>query len=154
MPVLENLLRVLALWGGLPVLLVILAIGPSRTWHGLKNAWKWLWNRRLDPEDVLNRVVKEHEKHVAALRSVLARSEVAEAEILRNLETSENNIAALEKEAAKTVANGDDLGARAVLYKLNLERAAVDSFRVQLERQRNHLAEVRRHLYLTELQTR
>ena len=27
MPVLENLLRVLALWGGLPVLLVILAIG-------------------------------------------------------------------------------------------------------------------------------
>jgi hypothetical protein len=60
----------------------------------------------------------------------------------------------MEKEASKMAANGDDLGARAVLYKLTLERAAVDSFRAQLERQRNHIADVRRHLYLMELQKR
>ena len=154
MSFLEPVLLRLALWIGLPMLLVILAIGPSRSWRAVEKAWNWLWNRRLDPEEVLNRVVKEHEKHVAALRGVLSRSEAAEAEILSNLRTSENNIAAHEKEASKMAAHGDDLGARAVLYKLNLERAAVDSFGAQLERQRNHIADVRRHLYLMELQTR
>jgi phage shock protein A len=154
MLIFESVLLRLALWIGLPVLLAILAIGPSRTWRGVKKVWHWISNRRLDPEAVLTRVVKEHEKHVAALRSVLSRSEAAEAQIVCNLQTSEKNIAALEKEASKLAVSGDDLGARAVLYKLNLERAAVDCFRTQLERQGNHIADVRRHLYLMELQTR
>jgi phage shock protein A len=144
----------LTLWIGLPMLLAILAIGPGRTWRAVKKGWNWLWNRRLDPEEVLTRVVKEHEKHVTALRAVLARSEAAEAEIVRNLQTSEKSIATLDQEAGTMAANGDDLGARAVLYKLNLERAALDSFRAQLDRQRSHIAEIRRHLYLMELQTR
>jgi phage shock protein A len=151
--ILLSILR-LALWIGLPVLLAVLAIGPGRTWQAVKRGWNWLWNRRLDPEEVLTRVVKEHESHVAALRGVLARSEAAEAEIVRNVQTSKKNIATLEKEAATMATNGDDLGARAVLYKLNLERAALDSFGAQLERQRSHIAEIRRHLYLLELQTR
>jgi phage shock protein A len=150
----ESVLLRLVLWIGLPVLLAVLAIGPGRTWRAMKKAWNWLWNRRLDPEEVLTRVVTEHEKHVAALRAVLSRSETAEAEILHNLRTSESNIAALEKEASQMAQTGDDLGARAVLYKLNLERAAVESFRTQLERQRTHIADVRRHLYLMELQKR
>jgi phage shock protein A len=150
----ETVLLRLVLWIGLPVLLAILAIGPVRSWRGLKKGWNWLWNRRLDPEEVLTRVVTEHEKHVAALRAVLSRSEAAEAEILDNLRTSERNIAAFDKEAGQMAESGDDLGARAVLYKLNLERAAVESFRAHLERQRTHIADVRRHLYLRELQTR
>jgi phage shock protein A len=154
MMLLDTVLLRLILWIGLPVLLAILAIGPRRAWRALKKGWNWLWNRRLDPEEVLTRVVKEHEEHVAALRGVLARSEAAEAEIVRNVQTCEKSIAALDKEAVAMASTSDDLGARGVLYKLNLERAALDSFRAHLERQRNHIAEIRRHLYLLELQTR
>ena len=56
---LEVLLRVL-LWAGLPLLLVVLGIGPRRVWGGMKKAWAWLWQRRLDPEEVLTRVVQGH----------------------------------------------------------------------------------------------
>ena len=150
---LEVLLRVLV-WGGLPLLLVVLGIGPRRVWGGVKKAWGWLWTRRLDPEEALNRVVQGHQKHVAALRDVLSRAEAADSDIARNLKTSEDNIAALEKEARKLASQGDDLGARAALYRLNLERAAVESFRQQQQRQRDRIADLRRHLYLVELRLR
>jgi phage shock protein A len=154
MPFVEYVLLRVLLWIGLPLLLGVIAFGPGRVWRGVKRAWHWLWKKRLDPEEVLTQVVQGHQKHVTALRDVLARCEAAEGEIVRNIQTSTENIAGLEDEAQNKAARGDDLGARAVLYKLNLERAAVDSFRQQLERQRGHIAEVRRHLYLVELQLR
>jgi phage shock protein A len=151
--VLEVLLRALA-WGGLPVLLLVLGIGPRRVWNAVKKGWSWLWTRRLDPEEALTQVVQGHQKHVADLRDVLARAEAAEQDIGQHLKTSETNIAALEKEARQLAAKGDDLGARAALYRLNLERAAVDSFRQQGDRQRDHIADLRRHLYLMDLRLR
>ena len=154
MPFVEYVLLRVILWVGLPLLLGVIAVGPRRVWGGVKRAWHWLWKRRLDPEEALTQVVQGHQKHVTALREVLSRCEAAEAEIARNIRQSDENIAALDDEARKKATQGDDLGARAVLYKLNLERAAVDSFRQQLERQRYHIAEVRRHLFLVELQLR
>src|SRR5205823_5535512 len=77
-----------------------------------------------------------------------------EAEIVENLRTSEANIAALEKEAVERARHGDDLGARAALYKLNLERQAVESFRAHRARQQQHIADARRRLYQIELQLR
>jgi phage shock protein A len=149
----EVLLRVLV-WGGLPLLLVVLGIGPRRVWGAVKRGWTWLWTRRLDPEEVLTRVVQGHQKHVADLRDVLSRAEAAEKEIGRHLQTSEDNIASLDKEAHKLAGQGDDLGARAALYRLNLERAAADTFRQQRQRQQEHIADLRRHLYLMELRLR
>jgi phage shock protein A len=151
--VLEVLLRVLV-WGGLPAALVVLAIGPRRVWTNVKAGWNWLWARRLEPEQVLTRVVQEHQKHVADLKDVLARAEAADTEILQNLQKSENSVTALEKEARKLAAQGDDLGARAALYRLNLERAAADTFRQQRLRQRDRIADLRRHHYLMELRLR
>ena len=150
----ELVLLRLVLWIGLPMLLAVLAVGPRRFMKGLKRGWAWLWRRRLDPEEVLTRVVQDHERHVDALRDVVARSEAAVREIAENIGQSEKNVAALEAEAGKSAAGGDDLDARAVLYKLNLERAAIDSFRAQLERQKAHTAEARRNLYLMELRLR
>src|SRR5207253_2339861 len=48
----------------------------------------------------------------------------------------------------------DDLGARAALYKLNLERLAVGGFREQLQQQRVRIDQARRRLHLLELQLR
>jgi phage shock protein A len=149
----EVLLRVLV-WGGLPLLLVVLGIGPRRVWGAVKRGWAWLWTRRLDPEEVLTRVVQGHQKHVADLRDVVSRAEAAEAEIGRHLQTSEDNIVSLDKEARKLAGQDDDLGARAALYRLNLERAAADTFRQQRQRQQEHIADLRRHLYLMELRLR
>src|SRR5690348_18490216 len=109
-PELEVLLRVLV-WGGLPTLLVVLGIGPKRVWTNLKAGWNWMFARRLEPEEVLTRVVKEHQKHVADLKDVLARAEAADTEILQNLQRSEANVASLDKEARALAKQGDDLGA-------------------------------------------
>jgi phage shock protein A len=147
------LLRLL-LWIGLPALLVVVAVGPGKVWRGIQKGWHWLWKRRLDPEEVLTHVVAQHEKLVSSLRDVLTRSETTVADIARQIQRSEENIHKLEKEARQFAGNNDDLGARAVLYKLNLERAAVDSFCKQQEQQRAHIDDVRRHLYLVELQLR
>src|SRR5262245_16244594 len=105
----ELVLLRLILWIGLPMLLAVLAVGPRRFWGGLKRGWNWLWKRRLDPEEVLTRVVEEHQKHVAALRDVVARSEAAMHDLERNIEKSEQNVAALEAEAGTSAAGGDDL---------------------------------------------
>jgi phage shock protein A len=151
---LELVVLRMLLWVGLPCLLAVLAIGPKRFGRAVAKGWNWLFRRRLEPEEVLDRVVQEHQQHVAALKQVLDRAEGAEVEIKENIERSERNVAELEEEAKVLAGSRDDLGARAVLYKLNLERAAIDTFKTQLDRQRKHIAEVRRHLYLVELQLR
>jgi phage shock protein A len=154
MPFLELVVLRGLLWVGVPLFLVVVAVGPARVQRWLKQARSWLWQGRLDPEEILTHVVKQHEEHIAALRRALARSEAAEGDITRNISKSEENIALLEREAKSHVAGGDDLGARAALYKLNLERLAVNSFQEHLERQRQHIVEARRRLYLLELQLR
>lgn len=152
-----RLIEVILLYGiviiGMPALVVTLALGPSRTWRGVKRAWSWLWRRRLEPEAILQQVVQQYQDLVKALRKTLNRAETAEVDLVRTIQTSEKNIAALEKEA-REAASGDDLAARAVLYKLSLERQALQTFQDQLGRQKKQIVDVRKHLYLVELQLR
>jgi phage shock protein A len=147
------LLRVLV-WVVVPLLLVAVALGPARSWRILRKAWGWLEDRRHEPTEVLNRVVREHEKNIRALREVLRQAEAAQADIVRNNSRSEDSIAALEQEARAMVRGGDDLGARAALYKLNLERLAVQGFQTQLTQQKARIDQTRRRLHLLELQLR
>jgi len=147
------LLRALA-WVLAPLLLITLAVGPKRTWQAVRKSWTWLTDRRHEPTEVLNRVVREHEKSIRALREVLQQAESAQADIVRNCRRSEESIAALEREARDMVRSNDDLGARAALYKLNLERLAVQGFHVQLDQQKARIDQTRRRLHLLELQLR
>lgn len=147
------LLRVLV-WGIVPLLLLALAVGPSRFWRSVRRVWAWVDDRRHEPTEVLTRVVQEHEKNIRKLKDVLTQSETAQKEIERNLAKSEETIARLEREAKTAAATGDDLGARAALYKINLERLALGGFREQLEQQKERLDQGRRRLHLLELQLR
>jgi phage shock protein A len=142
------------LWVAVPLFLIVLAVGPARARRRLGAAWHWLWHTRLTPEAILARVVGQHEEHIAALRKALARLESAETDLTHNIRKSQDNVAAQQAEAKAACARDDDLGARAALYKLNLERLAVQSFEEHLRRQREHIAEARRRLYLLELQLR
>jgi phage shock protein A len=151
---LEILVMRLVLWIGLPLLLLSLAVGPRRVLRHLKAVWKWFTRRRLDPEEILTHVVRQHEQHVAALGKLVTDEEAAEADIVANLRQSEGQLAALEEQARTLSARGDELGARAALYKLNLERAAMANFGVQLKRQRELIEDSRRRLYELELQLR
>ena len=150
----ELVLLRLLVWVVAPLALIVLALGPARVGRTVKNGLAWFWRSRLDPEEILSRVVQRHEEHISALREALGRSETAEGDIARNLARSKENIAALDEEARHQVLRGDDLGARAALYKVNLEKLAVNSFDEQLQRQRQHIADARRRLYLLELQLR
>jgi phage shock protein A len=150
----ELLLLRLVLWLGLPLALLVLMVGPRRFGRAMQRAWRWLTDRRLDPEEVLTRIVREHQEHVAALKNALTQAETAEQDINRNLGASEKNCANLEREARQLAKEADDLGARAALYKLNLERRAVETFREQRDRQQSHIRDGRRRLYLLELQLR
>jgi len=150
----EMLILRTLLFVGIPVALVMLALGPRRTMKFLHRGWAWLTQRRLEPEEILTQVVKQHQEHVAALRRALVQAEKAEAEIVANLSTSQENIAALEASAKERAQAQDDLQAQADLYKLNLEKMAVDSFQEQLQRQRLSIHESRRRLYQLELQLR
>lgn len=147
------LLRLL-FWVGLLVALLTLAIGPRRVWRGLKRGWAALWRRKLDPQEILSQVVEQHQQHVQAVRAALAQAESAEAAIRENLRQSEERAEQLSTEARSQAAAGDELGACASLYKTNLERSAIESFRDQLERQCAMIADARRRLYLLELQLR
>ena len=151
---LELVLLRLVLWVGLPVGLMVLLVGPKRVWRGLGRAWNWLTNRREDPEAIIDRVVREHTDHVTAVRKALRQAEQTTAKVEENKQTTEANIADLERQAREAVGRGDDLGARATLYKLNLERAALENFQNQLERLKQHIDETQRRLYLLELQLR
>jgi phage shock protein A len=147
------LLRVIV-WIGIPLFLLSVAIGPARSWQMLRRLWAWIDDRRHEPTEVLNRVVKEHQKSITKLKEVLAQSETAQNEIVRNMRRSDENLVALDKEAVAAVAANDDLGARAALYKLNLERLAVQGFKEQLEYQKLRIDQARRRLHLLELQLR
>ena len=151
--VLTVVLRLL-LWVGLPLLLAVLAVGPSRVRRGLKNCWNWLFLKRMEPEEILSQVVQQHTDHVAKVKQTLAQAEAAELDVQVNIQQSDKNVAALEEEARRLATRDDVMGARGALYKLNLERLALDSFRQQLERRRNLINESRRRLYLLELQLR
>lgn len=151
---LELILLRLVLWVGLPVLLLVLMVGPARVRSAWRRTWKWLWERRLDPQEVLTRVVQQQEAHVLALKKAMEQAEQTEKEIGYNLRKSEEQQAVCEREAQRLAENGDDLGARAALYKVNLEKQATESFREQRERQQRHITEARRRLYQVELQLR
>ena len=150
----ELLLVRSVLFVGLPLILVLLAVGPQRFWKNLKRGWTWLWRKRLEPEEILTQVVDQYEKLVASMRAVLAQSEIAEKKILQNVATSEKNVMALEAETKELAATHDELGARGALYKLNLEQQAVLGFREQLDQLRGQIAESRKRLFMVELQLR
>jgi phage shock protein A len=153
-PFLEVLLLRLLVWVGVPLLLIAVAIGPSRTRRLFRRLWAWVDDRRHEPTEVLNRVVREHEKNIRQLKDVLVQSEAAQGEIMRNMTKSEENIKSLEREAMTFATTNDDLGARAALYKLNLERLAVTGFKEQLNHQKERIDQARRRLHLLELQLR
>lgn len=139
---------------GLPLLLAVLLVGPRRLWNGVKRGWKWLWTKRLEPEEILAQVVKQHEESVVAIRHVIEQAEAAEKEIRHGIEQSEQNVAALETESARLATGNDEEAAKEVLYRLSLEKLALESFREQLARQRQVIAENRRRRFMLELQLR
>ncbi|MFO0845492.1 MAG: PspA/IM30 family protein, partial [Gemmataceae bacterium] len=149
----ELILRVIV-WGILPLMLIAIGVGPGRTWRAFKRLWAWIDDRRHEPTEVLNRVVHEHEKNIRQLKDVLAQSETAQNEIVRNMRRSEESVTALDREAKTLAAIDDDLGARAALYKLNLERLAINGFKEQLANQKQRIDQARRRLHLLELQLR
>jgi phage shock protein A len=153
MPLLEWLLIRLAFVTA-ALFLVVLAVGPARCGHWIKNAWAWLTESRLEPAEVLDRVVREHEKAIQQLKDVLSQSEAALTEIVRNTKKSEDNVTALQREARGLAASDDDLGAKAALYKINLEVLALQGFRQQQQQQRERIDQTRRRLHLLELQLR
>ena len=72
----------------------------------------------------------------------------------RNTKKSEDNVTALQREARSLAAADDDLGAKAALYKINLEVMALQGFRQQQKEQRERIDQARRRLHLLELQLR
>ncbi len=143
-----------AVWIGLLLALVALAVGPRRLWRGIQRMWTIAWRKRLDPEEILTQVVRQHDEHVKAVRVALSQAEAADAAIQANLLQSEERVTVLEAEAKRLTLAGDELGARAALYKINLERLAIENFREQGERQTGMVTESRHRLYLLELQLR
>jgi phage shock protein A len=154
MPFVEFFLLRLFIWLGLLSALVALAVGPRRLWRGMKRAWAVAWRKRLDPEEILTRVVEQHQQHVKAVRAASGQAEQAEAAIREHLRQSEEHVTTLAAEATRLAEMGDELRARAALYKINLERSAIENFREQLTRQCGMVAESRHRLYLLELQLR
>jgi phage shock protein A len=154
MPFLELVIFRLLIWIVPPLALITLAVGPGKLWRSVKRGWNWLTRRRLAPEEILNQVVQQLQQHVAAVRKVIAQGEKADEEIQFQLATSEDNMAQLEGDARRLTAANDELGARAALYKLTLERTVSATFSEQLARQKKLIDESRQRLYLLELQLR
>jgi len=150
----EMVILRLFFWVFLPLLLVVLLIGPGRCAAVWRKGWSWLLDGRQEPTAVLNRVVASLQKNIQALQQVLRQAEATQTEISRNSKRSEDSIVALELEARQLAARGDDLGARAALAKLNLERLAVQGFQQQLAQQQERITQTRRRLHLMELQLR
>jgi phage shock protein A len=150
----EYFLVRLLLWAGLLTALVVLAVGPRKLRLGVKRIWSIAFRKRLDPEEILTNVVLQHEQHVRAVRDALGKAEAAEAALRANLKQSEEHVPLLEAEAKKLAATGDELGARAALYKKQLEQSAIENFGQQLERHCGMIAESRQRLFMLELQLR
>lgn len=154
MPFLELVIFRLLIWIVPPLALITLAIGPGKLWRSIKRGWSWLTRRRLAPEEILNQVVRQLQEHVAAVRKAIAQGEKADEEIQLQLVATDDNIAQLEGDARRLAAANDELGARAALYKLNLERTVKVTFTEQAARQKKLIDESRQRLYLLELQLR
>lgn len=150
----ELFLLRMVLWVGPPILLAVLIVGPRRLGAAIKRVWRSLWTKRLEPEEILSQVVKQHEERVEAVKHVIGQAEAAESDIVRSLKQSEAHLAALEKESSELAARGDETGSREALYKLNLEKLAADNFREQLAKQRQVIADSRRRRFQLELQLR
>jgi hypothetical protein len=153
MPLLEILVFRLVAWVGLPLLLVVLVAGPTRVRGWFSAAWSWLFERRLEPGEVFDRVVRTHQAQVEALSAAIAQAEETQAELSKNATQSEKAVARLGRESNEAAIT-DDVEARAALYKLNLERMALESFRREAERLRVRVIEAKRRLYLLQLQLR
>lgn len=153
MPLLERALVLLAFAAAL-VGLAVLVVGParSRRWSG--SAWAWLTESRLAPAEVLGRVVRDREQAIRQLKDVLKQYEAALSDLARHADKSEAAVAQLQREARSLAAADDDLGAKAALYKINLEVLALAGFRQQQTAQRERIAQARRRLHLLELQLR
>jgi len=142
------------LFVGLPVLLAVLALGPSRCRAIAGRVWSQLWQRKQEPEEVIEQVVKQYREMVVALNQTLARAHAADEMLGRNIDQSEANLVTLDDEAREAARRGDDLEAKGVLFKTTLERQALESFREQRARHARQIDEIRRNLYAAELQLR
>jgi phage shock protein A len=150
----EYFLLRLLLWLGLLSALIALAVGPRKLRSSIKRIWSIAFRKRLDPEEILTNVVLQHEQHVKAVREAVGKAEAAEAALRANLKQSEEHVPVLEAEAKRLASEGDELGARAALYKKQLEQSAIGNFREQLERHCGMIAESRHRLFMLELQLR
>jgi phage shock protein A len=150
----EYFLLRLLLWIGLLTALIALAVGPRKLRSSIKRIWSIAFRKRLDPEEILTNVVLQHEQHVKAVREAVGKAEAAEAALRANLKQSEEHVPVLEAEAKRLASDGDELGARAALYKKQLEQSAIGNFREQLERHCVMIAESRHRLFMLELQLR
>jgi chromosome segregation ATPase len=154
MPIVEQFLLHLFLWVVLPLLLIAVLAGPKRTKRFLERFWFNMTTSAQNPALVMERVVKEHEANIRSLKDVLRQAEGIQQEIAKNLRQCEEAMPALEKEAKELVAKGDDLGARAALSRLHLERRAAEGFRAQKAEEEARITQARRRLHLLELQLR
>src|SRR3954471_22442952 len=150
----EYFLLRLLLWIGLLSALLALAVGPRKLRSSIKRMWSIMFRKRLDPEEILTNVVLQHQQHVKAVREAVSKAEAAEVALRANLKQSEEHVPVLEAEAKRLASDGDELGARAALYKKQLEQSAIENFREQLERHCGMIAESRHRLFMLELQLR
>lgn len=154
MRLLEFLILRGLLFVGLPILLAVLAFGPRRCRSLVDQAWSRLWQRRQEPEEVIEQVVGQYREMVAALSTTLDHARTADESLDRSIRQSESNLEALAADDRRATDRGDDLEAKGIAFKIDLERKALDSFREQRGRHARQIDEIRRNLYAAELQLR
>lgn len=139
---------------GLPALLAVLALGPAKCRAIVGGFWAGLWQRKQEPEEVIEEVLRQYRGMVAALNQSLERAHAADETLERNILQSESNLEKLEQESRRAARHDDGLEERGVLFKIDLERRALESFREQRARHARQVDEIRRNLYAAELQLR
>lgn len=142
------------LFVGVPIMLFALAVGPARCRAIAGRVWSRIWQRKQEPEEVIEQVVQQYRAMVGSLNQTLDRAHSADATLERNIEESEANLTRLEVEAREAAKRGDDLVAKGVLFKSNLERQALAAFTEQQARHARQTDEIRRNLYAAQLQLR
>ena len=140
------------LFVGVPIMLFALAVGPARCRAIASRFWAQIWQRKQEPEEVIEQVVQQYRVMVGSLNQTLEKAHAADATLERNIEQSEANLATLDGEAREAAGRGDDLNAKGVLFKSNLERQALAAFSEQRTRHARQIDEIRRNLYAAELQ--
>jgi phage shock protein A len=142
------------LFVGVPVLLVVMAVGPARCREILGRLWSQLWQRKQEPEEVIEQVVKQYREMVRVLEQTLDRARIADEALDRNIRQSEGNLASLESEAHAAAKRNDEMTAKGIVAKATLERQALEVFRDQRARHARQIDEIRSNLHATELQLR